>query len=218
MLGAVAASDPSVAPRDPVARLRWALWGLVPVAAVVALGLYLGFRSSGEAAPQAGEPAATWAAGELKAPDFRLTDQYGQAVSLAGLRGRQVIVTFVDPHCTTFCPRESLVLNDAIRALPAGARPAVVAVNVNPPVRERAVLQKEARRFRWLPQWRWAVGSARQLEAVWADYNIQVIPAKHDIGHTEAAYLVDSQGDQRALFLWPFHATDIAAALKRVSY
>ena len=217
MLGAVAANDPSVAPRDPVARLRWALWGLVPVAVAVALGLYLGFRSSGEAAPQAGGPAATWAAGELKAPDFRLTDQYGQAISLAALRGRQVIVTFLDPQCTTFCPRESLVLNDAIRALPAGARPAVVAVNVNPPVREQAELQQEARRFRWLPQWRWAVGSARQLEAVWADYNIQVIPAKDDIGHTEAAYLVDAHGDQRALFLWPFHATDIAAALKRLA-
>jgi cytochrome oxidase Cu insertion factor (SCO1/SenC/PrrC family) len=188
----------------------------VPIAAAVALGLYLGFRPSGEAAPRVGEPAATWAAGERAAPDFRLADQYGQAVSLAGLRGRRVIVTFVDPRCTTFCPREALVLNDAIRALPAGTRPAVVAVNVNPPVRDQAVLRREARRFRWLPQWRWAVGSAPQLEAVWADYNIQVVPAKGDIAHTEAAYLVDTHGDQRALFLWPFRAADIATALRQL--
>jgi protein SCO1 len=212
----VAANDPSVAPRDPAVCLRWALWGLVPLAALVALGLYLGFRPSGEAAPPGGEPAATWAAGELKAPDFRLTDEYGQTVSLAALRGRQVIVTFVDPRCTTFCPREAVVLNDAIRALPVGARPAVVAVNVNPPIRKQAVLQRESRRFKWLPQWRWAVGSAPQLEAVWADYNVQVLPAKGDIAHTEAAYLVDAHGDQRALFLWPFHAADIAAALKHL--
>jgi hypothetical protein len=39
-----------------------------------------------------------------------------------------------------------------------------------------------------------------------------VIPTKNDIGHTEAAYLIDQNGDQRALFLWPFHAGDVAAA------
>jgi hypothetical protein len=52
---------------------------------------------------------------------------------------------------------------------------------------------------------------------VWSDYHIQVIPTKNDIGHTEAAYLIDGNGDQRALFLWPFHADDVAAALQKLS-
>jgi cytochrome oxidase Cu insertion factor (SCO1/SenC/PrrC family) len=210
----VAANDPSVAgSRDRVSRLRWALWGLVPVAAAVALGLYLGFRSTGTN-ESLGAAVATWKAGELKAPDFRLSDQHGKQVSIAGERGRAVIVTFVDPHCTTFCPRESIVLNDAIANLPAADRPAILAVNVDPPVSAPAVLRKEARRFKWLPQWRWATGPPRRLRAVWRGYHIQVVPAKNDIGHTEAAYLIDANGDQRALFLWPFHAADIAAALR----
>jgi cytochrome oxidase Cu insertion factor (SCO1/SenC/PrrC family) len=209
----VDANDPSLARRDPVSRLRWALWALVPAAAAAAFGLSFALRSTGANAPA---PAAveTWGAGTLEAPDFRLTDEHGKPVSIASERGRSVILTFVDPHCTTFCPRESIVLNDAIATLPAADRPAVLAVNVNPPVTSPAVLRKEARRFKWLPQWRWASGPPARLRAVWGAYHIQVIPSKSDIGHTEAAYLIDGNGDQRALFLWPFRADDIAAALK----
>ncbi len=199
-------------------RLRLALVVAVAllIAGVVAL-LLLRPHGTRNGAAATGTPAATWAPGEKQAPDFRLTDEHGNPVTISGLRGRRVIVTFVDPHCTTFCPRESLVLNDALRAFPAAERPAVVAVSVDPKTRSLAVLRKEARRFKWLPQWRWAAGSAPQLNGVWRAYNIQVMPAPDDIGHTEAAYLVDANGAERALFLWPFKAADIAAALRQIS-
>ncbi|HXH97039.1 MAG TPA: SCO family protein, partial [Gaiellaceae bacterium] len=147
--------------------------------------------------------------GEKPAPRFRLHDAAGAPVSLAQYRGRNVIVTFIDPLCTTFCPRESAVLDDALRQLPSSQRPAVIAINVNPPIQKGATLQKEAKRFKWLPQWRWGNGTKAQLAAVWETYGIQVIPTQGDITHTEAAYLVDRNGDQRALFLWPFNANDI---------
>lgn len=214
----MAANDSSVSGSGSNARIRLVLWALVALAGAVALGLYLGLRSTAASTTVevSGGPAAEWAAGELAAPAFRLTDQYGREISLASLRGRTAILTFVDPKCTTFCPRESVVLNDAIRSLPRAERPAIVAVNVNPPVTGNAVLQREARRFEWLPEWRWATGTASQLRAVWAAYNIQVVPAAGDVGHTEAAYLVDAGGDQRALYLWPFRADEIAAGLERL--
>ena len=40
----------------------------------------------------------------LPAPGFQLTDQNGQPVSLASLRGKVVLMTFLDPVCTTDCP------------------------------------------------------------------------------------------------------------------
>src|SRR5271157_3163766 len=40
----------------------------------------------------------------LPAPGFSLTDQNGQTVSLASLRGKVVLMTFLDPVCTTDCP------------------------------------------------------------------------------------------------------------------
>jgi cytochrome oxidase Cu insertion factor (SCO1/SenC/PrrC family) len=199
-------------------RLRLALLVAVAllIAGVVAL-LLLRPNGATDGAAAAGATAVTWAPGEKQAPNFRLTDEHGSPVSVSGFRGRSVIVTFVDPHCTTFCPRESLVLNDAIRAFPVAERPAIVAVSVDPKTRSLTVLRKEARRFKWLPQWHWAAGSAPQLNGVWRAYNIQVVPAADDIGHTEAAYLIDGSGDQRALFLWPFKADEIAAALRQIS-
>jgi len=215
----MAANEERVAPgAASLKRLRLALVVAVAllIAGVVAL-LLLRPHGTSNSAAAAGTPAATWAPGEKQAPDFRLTDEHGNPVTISGLRGRRVIVTFVDPHCTTFCPRESLVLNDALRSFPTAERPAVVAVSVDPKTRSLAVLRKEARRFKWLPQWRWAAGSAPQLNGVWRAYNIQVMPAPDDIGHTEAAYLVDANGAERALFLWPFKAADIAAALRQIS-
>ncbi len=215
----MAANEERVAPgTDSLKRLRLALVVAVAllIAGVVAL-LLLRPHDTTTGAAETGTAAITWAPGEKQAPDFRLSDEHGSPVSIAGLRGRSVIVTFVDPHCTTFCPRESVVLNDALRAFPAAERPAIVAVSVDPKTRSLVVLQKEARRFKWLPQWRWAAGSASQLNGVWRAYNIQVVPAADDIGHTEAAYLVDANGDERALFIWPFKAPEIAAALRRIS-
>jgi protein SCO1/2 len=214
----VAANEPSVPPvPDSLKRLRLLLVGLVVLLiATVATLVALRHWSGGTAAPASQRVAATWAAGETKAPDFALSDQEGRPVSLAALRGRPVVVTFVDPHCTTFCPRESIVLNDALKRSGAADRPAVVAVSVDPKTTSQAVLRKEARRFKWLPQWRWATGSAGQLRAVWSSYHIQVVPGAGDIGHTEAAYLVDASGDQRALYLWPFTAGDIAAGLAQL--
>jgi cytochrome oxidase Cu insertion factor (SCO1/SenC/PrrC family) len=211
----VAANEPTLVQRRPGFRLL--LGALLALAAAVALVLYVALRPTSESGSVASRgPAATWAAGEKPAPDFLLTDQYGKRVSIAGLRGRQALVTFIDPHCTTFCPRESIVLNDAISQLPASERPAIIAVNVNPPVHRPAELRREARRFKWLPQWRWATGPAPRLERVWSAYAIQVVPTKDDIGHTEAAYVVDRHGDQRALFLWPFSANEVAGVLKQL--
>ena len=41
---------------------------------------------------------------DIPAPGFQLTDQNGQPVSLASLRGKVVLMTFLDPVCTTDCP------------------------------------------------------------------------------------------------------------------
>ena len=75
--------------------------------------------------------AATWAAGMQRAPNFTLRDQHGAPVSLAAFRGRPVIVAFIDPLCRDYCPLEAQHLNDVVRALPAGEKPAIVAVSAN---------------------------------------------------------------------------------------
>src|SRR3954467_10770946 len=182
---------------------RWALLAAVPLAALAAVSLAFALRSSSESPMQASAAdGVTWAAGEQAAPALGLHTPAGKTLSLAAWRGGKVGVTFVDPHCTTFCPRESLVIEDAIRTLPAAQRPRVIAVNVDPTVTSAPVFAQESRRFKWSSQWTWATGTRAQLTAAWRRYHITVIPTKGDITHTEAAYVIDAHGNQRSLLLW----------------
>lgn len=191
--------------------LRWALLAAIALAAVAAVSLTVVLRTD---AKPAVEQFVTWEAGQRHAPPIALRTPAGSPVTL---QGRTTIVTFIDPHCTTFCPRESLVVDDAVRALPPVQRPAIVAVSVDPTVRSPRVFAQEAKRFRWLPQWRWATGSPAALARTWHAYGVTVIPTKGDITHTEVAYVVDAKGDERALLLWPFHASDLSRAIASAS-
>lgn len=212
----------------PLIRLRWILSGVVLLLAVVAAVLFLALRShapTSTAVPVSDAPAATWAAGAQRAPGFSLTDQNGAAVSLAALRGRPVIITFIDPLCRDFCPIEAQHLNDVVNAFPQASKPAIVAVSVNIYGNAHATLMLDARKWKLVPEWRWAIGHPTQLSRVWNAYHVQVLAMTkkvagvtvHTIGHTEAAYVIDSKGYQRALFLWPYGADGVVRTLRTLT-
>jgi hypothetical protein len=39
----------------------------------------------------------------------------------------------------------------------------------------------------------------------------------HDVAHTEAAYLVDAKGYERAVFLWPYSADAVTRTLRALA-
>jgi cytochrome oxidase Cu insertion factor (SCO1/SenC/PrrC family) len=201
--------------------MRWAICGI----AIAALVAGCGGGSKHAADPIVGGPASTWAAGKRKAPDFRLTDQNGKAFSLASYRGRVVVLTFLDPLCRNYCPVEAARLGTVVRSLPAAARPAVVSVSVNVFGNARRFLVQDIGKWRVGSTFRWGVGTPKTLAAVWKHYDIGVLDEKktiagvvvHNIVHTEAAYVVDANGYERALFLWPFTAADVKTTLTGLS-
>ena len=136
------------------------------------------------------------------APDFTLTDQDGHPVSLAGLRGRAVVLEFMDPHCTDICPIVSQEFIDAYRDLgPSAARVVFVAVNVNRyhlRVADVAAFSGE-QRLTQVPSWHFVTGSYPSLAAVWRDYEITVdAPGPDaDVVHSSQMYFIDSRGRER---------------------
>jgi cytochrome oxidase Cu insertion factor (SCO1/SenC/PrrC family) len=229
----VSATPPS-APAAHLLRPRGLFWGVVLLIGVVAaIALFFvgtsshgtGATSSSSAAPVSDHPAATWAAGKLRAPDISLVDQNGAPFSLASYRGRPVVVTFIDPLCRDYCPLEASHLSDVVRSFPAGSRPAIVAVSVNVRGNARKYLMQDVAKWKLVPQWRWGVGSESQLASVWTRYHIGVLPTTktvagvtvHSIVHTEAAYVIDAAGYQRAIFLWPYSADAVTRTLKSLA-
>src|SRR5579859_7295624 len=77
------------------------------------------------------------------APDFNLTDQFGQSVTFSSLRGREVVLAFIDSKCTSICPLTANIMYDARANLGASAasQVALVAVNANPAANSIAEVQ-----------------------------------------------------------------------------
>jgi cytochrome oxidase Cu insertion factor (SCO1/SenC/PrrC family) len=207
--------------------MRWAVWG---AAALIGLGagiaLFVLRSSSPSASPGIVSAAATtWASGTRRAPAVALRDQNGKAVSLASFRGRTVILTFLDPLCRSYCPIEAARLGDVVRSIPAAHRPAIIAVSVNVHGNARRYLLQDMHKWDVGPGWHWGVGTPKELGSVWNRYDIGVLDQTkkiagvvvHNITHTEAAYVVDPNGYERALFLWPFTAADMRTELGRLS-
>ncbi len=138
------------------------------------------------------------------APGFTLTDQGGHTMSLAGLRGRVVVLEFMDPHCTDICPIVSQEFLDAYRDLGATApRVVFVAVNVNRyhlQVADVAAFSDE-QQLTQIRAWHFLTGSYPSLQAVWQAYQIQVdAPGPDaDVIHSSQMYFIDPQGRERFL-------------------
>jgi protein SCO1/2 len=213
--------------------LRWTIPGLAVLCgvAVAAPILALG-RARRSSTPTAytpvslvSPPASSWGAGERRAPNFSLRGQDGRPVSVAASRGHPVIVTFIDPLCRNFCPLEAQVLNQMERQIPAAHRPVILAVSVDVYANARPYLLQDDREWRLVPEWRWAVGRPADLAVVWRNYRIGVKVRKwringtvtYRIDHTEAAYVVDTTGHERALFVWPFNPQDLEQVLRQLA-
>lgn len=220
---------PPVRARGKRIPLRWVVAGFA-VLCVAAIGAPIAlvriFRRpsslQGSESSVVTPPPVSWPAGRRRAPEFALRDQRGHRVSLAAYRGRPVILTFVDPLCRNLCPLEAKVLNAAVDKMPVSRRPAIIAVSVDVYADSRRDLLQDVHKWELVPQWHWAVGRPAQLAAVWKHYRIGVsITTKRIasttikyITHTEAAYILDPTGHERALFLWPFYPQDVERILR----
>jgi len=214
---------------DPFRRLRWfvlaaALLVGIGVGAVIAV-LRSSSSTPAAASSAASGPPVSWPVGRKLAPGFTLRSESGAPISLKQFHGRPVILTFIDPLCRNLCPLEAKTLDRVVAGMPASQRPAIVAVSTNRWADARRNLLLDKAKWSLPSDWHWAVGAPAALARVWKDYAIGVSVATrtiagikvHRITHTEAAYLVDPRGYERALYLYPFRAQDVENSLRSLA-
>jgi cytochrome oxidase Cu insertion factor (SCO1/SenC/PrrC family) len=139
----------------------------------------------------------------FKAPGFTLTDQDGKQVSLASLRGKVILLTFLDPVCTSDCPQIAQEFRGADQVLGAKSRDVeLVAIVANPIYRATAYTRAfdQQERLTDLPNWLYLTGSLAQLQQAWKNYAVaaQILPAGGMIAHSDIAYVIDASGHTRA--------------------
>jgi cytochrome oxidase Cu insertion factor (SCO1/SenC/PrrC family) len=178
-------------------------WIAIPLVAALGLLVLLIPRGAGSG-PSGPILMGTVIQGTTPAPNFDLRDQAGQAVTLKHLRGKAVVVTFVESHCTGLCPRVVDKLHQVdVELGPAAKRLRIVAISVDPerdtPASIRAFSQEHGMATRWM----YLTAPRSTLKNVWRDYYVYAAPpgasSQLDTQHTSATFLIDTRGNERVL-------------------
>jgi cytochrome oxidase Cu insertion factor (SCO1/SenC/PrrC family) len=188
---------------------RVVMWlGAPLVLAVLMIAVRHMQGASGQGRPVASGASVVEAGGGFPirgkiAPGFRLTDQFGQTVSLSSLRGHEIVMAFIDSRCATVCPLTAAILRNALQRIgPAEAAGVdLVAVNANPIATRVSDVYRFSKGTGMLHEWRYLTGSPAKLKAVYRAYQVYVC-VEHDgnVVHTAAIYLIDPHGNERLYF------------------
>jgi peroxiredoxin len=181
------------------------VWIAIGVLAALGLTLLLIPRSvNGSSSPSKPALLGTILQGGRMAPSFRLHDQFGHSVSLASLRGRTVVLTFMEAHCNQMCPRLADKMHQmADEVDPTGRKIAILAMTTDPEGDTPEAARAFSRRHGLLARWHYLVGTRKELTPLWHAYAIYAAPKASsptlDAAHTSATYLIDKKGRERVL-------------------
>lgn len=168
------------------------------------------------------------------APDFTLTDQNGQPIHMAALRGKVVALTFLYTNCPDVCPLIASKLGQADQQLGSTqAKVALLAVTVDPlHDTPGAVRSFDAVHGLQQSNWHYLLGSVAQLTLVWKSYYIgtdaagvaggaaaqaSAPPPTQGVDHTAIVYLIDPQGRLREALDANFTVSDFVHDVKALA-
>jgi cytochrome oxidase Cu insertion factor (SCO1/SenC/PrrC family) len=180
--------------------------GFGPVASLGAVGLIiLGAAplAAAQANPNADPILAQAIAGSsvrtnFPAARFRLTDQHGRPVTMAALRGKVVLLTFLGPACPADCRLIVRELRTTARLL--GAAPVKLVAIVTSPAQVSDTQAFDRReQLSQLPDWLYMTGGLPELRQLWAAYGLapSAPTAVSALRHDDVAWVIDRSGQVR---------------------
>lgn len=175
------------------------------VAAIVIAALLIAYsatRSHDRAGVAAGPavPAAPYRGSKpppgVRAPSFELRSYRGVLVRMRDLRGKVVLITFIDTKCTDKCPIIASQVAAALRLLPPAARRQVVALALT--VDPRVDSPRSVRRFlaqRHATSLDFLLGTIKELRPIWKAFYVVAAPETGSANiHSADARIFDRRG------------------------
>lgn len=192
------------------------------LARVALVALFLTGSPSGEvteargAAPPTLHGTIIWPPGTARARPLSLLDQNHRRVTLASLRGRVLLVTFMDSRCWRACPSPVIGREVAIAQWALGPRSplTVIVVSVAPGLDTPASVRAFVGKVQLSGPWHWLLGTRAQLAPVWARWGIYVRRTGRTIRHSAALYLIDQQGYVRVAYQMPLRPDQLAESVR----
>lgn len=189
------------------------------VLGVVALGPAPATPAPSPAASTAASPGSFLYPTTRPAPPLALTDQAGEAFTLASLRGRNALVFFGYTHCPDVCPATTGIISKVLATMGPGTVAVFVTVD---PERDTVAWLKEYIGY-LQAGFTGLTGSDAEIRSTadaWGVRYARVDTGKADdysMSHTADVYLVDAAGDLRADFPFGTQAEPIARTIREVA-
>ena len=162
-------------------------------------------------------------------PDYRFTNELGQAVSLSDFKGKAVALTFIFTRCPfpTFCPRMASNFEEAykkLKAMPdASTNWHLLTLTFDPQFDTPAVLKAYATRYTYDPKhWSYLTGDLIDITAIAEQFGLLFWrPNPNDpvgISHNLRTVVLDTERRvQRVLTENEWKADELAAELMKAS-
>lgn len=135
-------------------------------------------------------------------PAFSLVDQNGRRLSSSDLHGKVVVITFLDPVCSSECPLIAFQLAEADRALgPLADRVVFVAIDTNPVFHSVADVAAftQSHRLSTLSNWHFLCGEPAYTQGVLAEFGMAIdVPTVGMIEHSSGVLFVSASGGEAA--------------------
>lgn len=223
--GAPARGRPGRGPGDRPDRLATLVSAIIMVVVVVALGGLLAVVARGRVTEEARSAAApTPPPTSFLYPTVRdaapisLNDPDGGTVTLASLRGKQVLVFFGYTHCPDVCPVTIGVVGNVLSTIGPDTRALLVTID---PERDTGSWLKEYVRF--VPAGLTALtGTADEIRATADAWGVRyarvegATPDSYTMSHTADVFLVDAAGRLRAHFPFGTQPEAMLATIRAV--
>lgn len=165
-------------------RGRVAIALVAAIGAAVAVIVGVSALASDPAAPptdlyRGSEPPA-----EFRLADFALRDENARLVRSSDLRGRAVVLTFLDSQCEETCPVVAGLIAEGLDLLSPAERQSVAAVAISTDPRGDSAASRRAflRRHGADGKLRYLSGALTTLEPVWKEFQIL---SSHESGEDE---------------------------------
>jgi protein SCO1/2 len=193
--------------------VRVPLWGhLLALLAALATAAIVAWLRPGAPAALPGTDL-----GGGPAPSFRLTDHRGVSVGLEDMRGRPVVLAFLYTNCPDVCRLTGAGLRQTAELLGDDARRVqLLAVSVDPVGDDAASVRRYLARYALTERMLYLTGPREALPLVWRSYHLFVNTEGSEglEAHTDALFLLDRAGRERALLRSDFDPSELAAGLR----
>jgi protein SCO1 len=142
-------------------------------------------------------------------PDYRFTNELGQAISLSDFRGKALALTFIFTRCPMpdFCPLMSRKFAAAYKLLTADAAAPtnwhLLSLSFDPHFDTPDVLKRYARQYQYDPKkWSFATGAMIDIDAITEQFMVLVTKQEESWDHKLRTAVIDSEGRVQKIFVY----------------